>query len=114
VDVFPTILSWVDIPLPEGLDGRPLQQGLEGEPRVILSETWRFNRELSIYMDKIAGISSSRKMTWDLMDETRKLQRIDDSGVTEPEDLIDRQPDPRLEAVINGYLEQNRRVKVVN
>lgn len=113
VDVLPTILEWTGSPEPPGLDGYALQKVVTGsipEDRVVLAETWAFNRSQKVSIDRIAAIDADYKLEWNLKDQNKSLRRIEDSGFEAKTNLIEEENRPRLQEAADLYLDQNRSV----
>lgn len=115
VDVLPTVLTWTGVSLPRGLDGQPLQELWDQHPpkrRIVLSETWRFDRSHKVQHDEIAVMDDAHKLEVNLVDQTAQLRAIGPDGFEKEENLIGRVERPALAESMNSYLERNRVVNV--
>ncbi|MDA8018256.1 MAG: sulfatase-like hydrolase/transferase [Thermoanaerobaculia bacterium] len=109
VDVMPTLLDWLDLPIPDDLQGRSLASDVsapqpELEPRVVYAETlsprishgWGELRAL--YVDELKYIHGPRPELYDLEADPKEL-----------DDLVDLQADEaaEMERKLQVYLERN-------
>ncbi len=68
VDLMPTILALTDTPAPGDLDGLDLQEVLahpSGKPRILLSDTWRFDVNEHLIADLVTAYDGRRKVLFD-------------------------------------------------
>jgi len=93
VDVMPTVLGLYGIPAPEPLDGLDLRgaRSAAAGARVVLAETWRFNRDGRRVVDQVAAISAAGQVVFDSLDQS--WSALDGAGVP-------------VEASLVTYLEQ--------
>jgi arylsulfatase A-like enzyme len=96
VDVMPTVLGLLGVAAPPGLDGVDLRRSAAGQAppdRVVISETWRFDRDARRFADQVAAISSRGRQTFDVLDQNW----LDADGA----------PDAaRLRSALSDYLDQ--------
>jgi arylsulfatase A-like enzyme len=72
VDVMPTVLGLLGVAAPPGLDGIDLRRSAAGQAqanRVVIAETWRFDRDARRLVDQVAAISSRGRQTFDVLDQ---------------------------------------------
>ncbi|MDH5673686.1 MAG: sulfatase-like hydrolase/transferase [Myxococcales bacterium] len=73
VDLMPTILSLTETPAPPWLDGIDLGQLAGGKPapkRLLLSDTWQYNRKGERFNDRTAAYDGKRKVVLDRIDHS--------------------------------------------
>ncbi|MEM9557596.1 MAG: sulfatase-like hydrolase/transferase [Acidobacteriota bacterium] len=128
VDIAPSILGWLGLEAPEGIQGQPLDAVVAPGPtpakdRVIYAETlsprisqgWGELRAL--YVDELKYIHGPRPELFDLVEDPRELN---DLAATRPDDrerlernlqsYLDRYAVPGLDASIEGDEETTRRL----
>ncbi|HEX7480848.1 MAG TPA: sulfatase-like hydrolase/transferase [Polyangiales bacterium] len=97
LDIFPTLLALTHTPAPPGGDGVDLSAWARGVaktvPRMLISETWRFERDGSPIVDLIAAFDGFQKIVLDTVDHS--LRAYDQRAPVERPSWVDaRQPSP--------------------
>jgi arylsulfatase A-like enzyme len=106
LDIFPTLMSLANIPLPAEIDGIDLRRSIAREPglssRIVLSETWMYDANGVLVANEVAVRDRELKLTRNLRENTKSLVRYREAA---PQNLIDRLDAPRLESFIDEYLD---------
>lgn len=78
VDIAPTIYALTKSPIPTHLDGIDVARVVTGDPeltsRVLISETWRYDRYGRLTAESIAALDGDRKLTIDMRTQARALR----------------------------------------
>lgn len=79
VDIAPTIFGLTDSPIPGHFDGVDLARVVEGDAelasRVLISETWRYDRDGKLTAEMVAALDGERKLFIDMRTQARTLRR---------------------------------------
>jgi hypothetical protein len=107
IDIVPTLLALVHSPLPHHLDGMDLAQTLDRAPvpRVLFSDTWRYDPFEHAVGDLSAAYDGTRKFVLDRRSGDLFVATQLDPRTTER--LIGRTPTDGLAAAVYAYLEES-------
>jgi arylsulfatase A-like enzyme len=113
IDLVPTILALVKAPLPNHLDGIDLATRLDHpEPRVLFSDTWRYDPYGHAIGDFSAAFDGTRKFVLDR--RTGGLYSASQSDPRITEHLIGMAPIDALSSAVFGYLEESGELRISN
>lgn len=113
VDLVPTILSLVGSPLPPHLDGMDLGKTLNNpQPRVLFSDTWRYDPYGRVLGDFSAAYDGSRKFVLDR--RTGGLYSASQTDTRVTERLIGMAPIDSLSSAVYAYLEESGELDLTN
>jgi arylsulfatase A-like enzyme len=111
IDLMPTILSLTRTPWLAPLDGidlAPLAKGKSPAPRVLLTDTWKFQRTFTDdpeekILDLVAGYDGDRKVLFDRIRQQWSAYPTAREGL--PEAATTQTPSNELQRAIRAYLE---------
>jgi arylsulfatase A-like enzyme len=107
LDLVPTILSLVGSPVPAYLDGIDLGSTLrEPRPRVLFSDTWRYNPDSQAVGDFAAAFDGTRKFILDRRTGNLYYASQNDLSALFGR-LIGTTPSDALSAMLIGYIEES-------
>jgi len=104
LDVHPTVLALTATPQTTPLDGLDLRRvAAERPPRVLVSDTWRYNRHGKAIYDQVGATDGRHILRLDRVRNLRVIWSLNDLGA-EPRDVRGTVPDTHLEAGLERYL----------
>jgi arylsulfatase A-like enzyme len=116
VDVMPTVLEWLGLPVPIQCDGRSLLPLVHGDADTAWRDgafwEWEFRDPIGGWAEKILGITMDQCAISVLRDEHGKYVHF--SGLpslfydldADPDELVDRAADPAYAATVLGYAQR--------
>jgi arylsulfatase A-like enzyme len=112
LDLAPTLLDFLGVPVPASMGGRSLLPGIRGEPaapRPVYGETRRLQLDLRFWADP----ASDRKLVLDLARGSRQLFRLS-GDADEREDLAAREPEraDALERALRASIAEQEALRV--
>jgi arylsulfatase A-like enzyme len=116
VDVMPTVLDWLHLPIPIQCDGRSLLPFTRGDPAPVWRDAafweWEFRDPIGGWAERILGIPMDRCAISVLRDEHGKYVHF--TGLPplfydledDPSELVDRSTDPAATATVLRYAQR--------
>lgn len=111
VDIYPTVLSLLGLPIPGEVDGRDLTSVLQGGEkdwsRVVFTDGWVNDARDRLQSNQVVATDGHQRLTFNftnMAEELIELQRERNGFVQE--NLLGLRDDSRLRAALNLYLEQ--------
>ena len=116
VDVMPTILDWLDLPIPVQCDGRSVLPLVRGEPTAAWRDAafweWEFRDPIGNWAEGLLGLTMDQCAVSVLRDEHGKyvhftgLPPLFYDLVDDPAELVNLADDPRYAATVLGYAQR--------
>lgn len=110
IDLFPTLLSLTQTPVPAPVDGLDLSSlvraGTPLAPRILLADTWRLTRTGAYFKDFVAAFDGERKYIFERKRQAKSLVDQHDRSDAPP-NLLDRESPDALRDALLRYLEES-------
>jgi arylsulfatase A-like enzyme len=116
VDIMPTVLEWLDLPVPLQCDGRSLLPFVHGDPPASWRDgafwEWEFRDPVGGWAERILGLTMDQCAISVLRDEHGKYVHF--TGLAplfydldaDPHELVNRADDPTYAATVLGYAQR--------